>query len=338
MPVRSNPAMSDGDYPNKPGRGAAHEAFDLREWMSFAWRHWKFIAAITAIVLVVGTAYLLNQTRLYTATAQVLIDPQKEKMPGGDAMLAESRLSLAVIDSQIAIIRSTVFLRRVVERAHLVPTASVATNPASVADEKSLFGTGRGFMTGLIGSWRADGGAPKTAPPELSVAGPDTIPASELHAVEALRDSLNVARAAQRSYVLTIAVTSSEPEEAARLANAVTETYLVDKLDARLEAAKRASTWLSDRLVGLRAQLRESEEAVAQFRAQHRLVQSGGATTLSQQQLSELNLSLIQARADLAQKKARVDLLNSLQAKGGGLENMPDIARAATLQTLRKDQ
>ena len=63
-------------------------------------------------------------------------------MPGGDAMLAELRLSLAVIDSQIAIIRSTVFLRRVVERAHLVPTASVATNPASAADEKGLFGAG----------------------------------------------------------------------------------------------------------------------------------------------------------------------------------------------------
>jgi len=326
------------DNPDRPGTYAVREAFDLREWMSFTWRHWKFIVAITAISLVIGTAYLLNQTRLYTATAQVLLDPQKEKMPGGDAMLGESRLSLAVIDSQIAIIRSTVFLRRVVERAHLIQTASVATNPASVADEKSLFGTGRGFMTGLIGSWRADGGAPKTTPPELSVAGPDTIPASELHAVEALRDSLNVARAAQRSYVLTIAVTSSEPEEAARLANAVTETYLVDKLDARLEAAKRASTWLGDRLVGLRAQLRESEEAVAQFRAQHRLVQSGGATTLSQQQLSELNLSLIQARADLAQKKARVDLLNSLQAKGGSLENMPDITTATTLQTLRKDQ
>ena len=146
------------DNPNKPGSvGAAHEAFDLREWMSFAWRHWKFIAAITAIVLVVGTAYLLNQTRLYTATAQVLLDPQKEKMPGGDAMLAELRLSLAVIDSQIAIIRSTVFLRRVVERAHLVPTASVAANTASAADETGLFGAARGFVLGLIGSWRADG-------------------------------------------------------------------------------------------------------------------------------------------------------------------------------------
>src|SRR3954447_25203303 len=100
--------MSDSS--NKPGVvGVAREAFDLREWVSFAWRHWKFIAAITAIALVVGTAYLLNQTRLYTATAQVLLDPQRERRRGGDTTPAEMRLSLAAIDSQIAIIRSTVF-------------------------------------------------------------------------------------------------------------------------------------------------------------------------------------------------------------------------------------
>ena len=176
---------------------AAREAFDLREWVSFAWRHWKFIAAITAIVLVVGTAYLLNQTRLYTATAQVLLDPQKEKMPGGDAMLAELRLSLAVIDSQIAIIRSTVFLRRVVERAHLVPTASAAANPASAADEEGLFGAARGFVLGLIGSWRAEERAPKTTAPERPRSPEPTRYRRPSCALSRLSgSSLNVARAA----------------------------------------------------------------------------------------------------------------------------------------------
>src|SRR3954449_9847344 len=129
--MQDNPnALGAGARPN----GARHEAIDLREWVSFAWRHWKFIAAITAIALVVGTAYLLNQTRLYTATAQVLLDPQKDRTPGGDTTPAETRFSLAAIDSQIAIIRSTVFLRRVVERAHLVPAASAVAGSAPFPD------------------------------------------------------------------------------------------------------------------------------------------------------------------------------------------------------------
>ena len=84
----------------------------------------------------------------------------------------------------------------------------------------------------------------------------------------------------------------------------------------------------------LRNQLRESEEAVAQFRSQHGLFQSGNVT-LNQQQLSELNAKLVDARADAAQKKARVDLLNSLQSRGGNLQNMPDVSNSGALPTLR---
>jgi capsular exopolysaccharide synthesis family protein len=87
--------------------------------------------------------------------------------------------------------------------------------------------------------------------------------------------------------------------------------------------------------VELRNQLRESEEQVAQFRSQNNLFQSGNVT-LSQQQLSELNAKLLDAKADAAQKKARVDLLTSIQSKGGSLQNMPEVSSAGSLPTLRQ--
>jgi uncharacterized protein involved in exopolysaccharide biosynthesis len=68
------------------------------------------------------------------------------------------------------------------------------------------------------------------------------------------------------SQVLNIAITWEDPVRAAQLANAVADAYVVDQLDARLESAKRASGWLSDRLVELRRQLGDSEETVAKFR------------------------------------------------------------------------
>ena len=166
--------------------------------------------------------------------------------------------------------------------------------------------------------------------------GSDPIAANELNAIEALKGSLTVSRAAQISYVLSISITSPNPARAAQLANAVADAYLVDKLDTRFDAAKRASAWLSDRLVNLREQVHDSEEAVAQFRAEHGLGQSNNGATLNQQQLSDLNAKLIDAKADLAQKKARVDLLSSIQAKGGSVQAMPDIANAGALPTLRQ--
>jgi polysaccharide biosynthesis transport protein len=135
--------------------------------------------------------------------------------------------------------------------------------------------------------------------------------------------------------VLVISVTCADPARAARLANAVAGAFLVDKLDTRFEAVKRTSAWLNDRLIELRIGLRESEEAVAQFRAQNGLFQSG-SVTLNQQQLSELNAKMVDARAEAAQRKARVELITSIQAKGGNLQSVPDVSNAGALPSLRQ--
>jgi polysaccharide biosynthesis transport protein len=287
-------------------------------------------------VFLVGTVFLLSETPLYTATSQVLLNRQRERPPGGEAMLADSDFfNVAMIESQMAIIRSTVFLRRVVEKNHFAADligAGGVSGGRSVA-QSSVFDALPSYLLSLVGRSRAEEREPETG--LAPSAGSDPIPPNELRAIQALKKSLKVTRDVQASYVIAVSVTAPDPARAARLANTVTEAYLVDKLDTRFEAAKRASAWLSDRLLGLRRQLRQSEEAVAQFRAEHGLLQSGGVT-LNQQQVSDLNAKLIDARADLAQKKTRVDLLNAVQAKGGSLQNLTDVANAGALPALRQ--
>ena len=131
--------------------------------------------------------------------------------------------------------------------------------------------------------------------------------------------------ASGQSQVLDISVTWDDPVRAAQLANAVADAYIVDQLDARLEAAKRASGWLSDRLVELRQQLRDSEEAVAKFRKENGLTRSGPTVALNDQQLSDLNSKLMAARTDAAEKKTRVDFLDDDLAAGKKtLDTLPD--------------
>ena len=102
------------------------------------------------------------------------------------------------------------------------------------------------------------------------------------------------------------------------------DAYVVNQLDARFESAKRASGWLSDRLVELRQQLRDSEEAVTKFRNEHGLTRSGPTVALNDQQLSELNSKLIAARTDAAEKKTRVDFLAEVAAGKKTLDSLPD--------------
>src|SRR5213079_2434420 len=100
-----------------PAAAEAEQGFDLHEALSFVWRQWRFIAAITLVVLVIGVVYLVQAIPLYTATSLVQLDRQHEKPPGGDVIIADpGYFDVAMIESQIAIIQSTVFLRRVVEK------------------------------------------------------------------------------------------------------------------------------------------------------------------------------------------------------------------------------
>lgn len=328
--------MPDGLAPaERTELGPIEQRFDLREAVSFFWRQWRFIAAVSVLVLVIGTVLALRETPLYTATSQVLLERQREIPPGGEMIVSDARLDMPMIESQMSIIRSTVFLRRVVEKEGLAqpPQQGDKELPAPPAASQSFFGRAMSLVLSLVG--KGDSDTPVEAASAPLGTGSDSIPAGEMGAIEGLKSQLTVSRAAQLSYVLSISITSPNPARAAQLANAVADAYLVDKLDTRFEAAKRASAWLSDRLVNLRAQVHDSEEAVAQFKADHGLLQSNGVT-LNQQQLSDLNAKLIDAKADLAQKKARVDLLNSIQAKGGSLQGMPDIANAGALPTLRQ--
>jgi capsular exopolysaccharide synthesis family protein len=299
----------------------------LRQILGFTWRRWKFIASVTALVLVVGVTMLMRVTPLYTATTQILLERQREKAPGAEAILATADPNIEMLEGEMAILRSSVFLRRVVEREHLVADRKVANSTAQSSEESSAIFA---FFRSLLPQFAAAEPNPTETQPN-SPSDSD----EEIAAIEELKGSLSVTRATRLGFVLGISVTSPDPERAARLANAVADAYLVEKLDTRFEAAKRATAWLNDRIVELRSQLHDSEEAVTQFRSAHGLFQNGNIT-LSQQQLSELNAKLVDARADAAQKKARVDLLNSLQAKGSGIGNLPDFGPGSTLPLLRQ--
>jgi succinoglycan biosynthesis transport protein ExoP len=323
-------------------RDEAEAGFDLREALGFVWRQWKFVVAITALICAVGLVMVLQKTPLYTATTQVLLDQQQQPPSGQQIGLVPSTLDLTAINSQMAIIRSTAFLRRVVERNHLISDPLFAGHSAPTSP--SVWASITSSISSLLPSAAS---FPETQPrsgdatptdPTPGGDRDDAIPANELPVVRALSSGLKVTRSEGDGNVLTISYTSPDPAQSARLSNEIAAAYLVDKLDARLEAANRATAWLGDRLVALQQQAHDSEEAVENFRAAHGLTQAAAGVTLTQAQLSQLNADLVSAKADLAQKKAQVDLLESISARGGSIQNFPAITNAGALPALRSQE
>src|SRR5262249_56342145 len=158
--------------------------------------------------LLTGPIRLLRRPPPWTETSRVLPEPQSEKVPGPSALRADTNLDLAMIESQMAIIRSTVFLRRVVEKERLV------TDPE--------FGSSGSSGPSILATVRPAGEA-------------QSMSAEVLSATEALKGAVSVATGS--GYVLAISVTSTDPIRAARLSNAVAAIYLLAKLRSRFYAA-----------------------------------------------------------------------------------------------------
>src|SRR5262245_65319113 len=71
-----------------------------------------------------------------------------------------------------------------------------------------------------------------------------------------------------RSYVIAVSVDSAEPKKAKQIVDAITDFYIVDQLNAKFDATKRATEWLDERL----GELRRSEEHTSELQSLRHLV------------------------------------------------------------------
>src|SRR6202044_1383876 len=128
------------------------------------------------------------------------------------------------------------------------------------------------------------------------------------------------AYAVDKSRVIVIEFQSSDPELAARVANSIAEGYLVLQQGARQEQAKSASQWLSGETDNLRKKVADAESRVEDFRSKSSLFVGTNNTTLSNQQMGELNTQLNTARALKSDAESKARLIREMLQSGKPIE------------------
>jgi capsular exopolysaccharide synthesis family protein len=155
--------------------------------------------------------------------------------------------------------------------------------------------------------------------------------------VDAFLDSLSVS-AVQRSWVIEISVDSTVPGKSENIANTVADLYIVEQLEAKYEATKVATAWLSARLSNLRGQLEVSERAVERYRNQAGMVEGRNSVTVAMQQLSEINTQLVLARSRSAEAVARLQQVERLLAKHRDVSSVGRVLSSALIQRLLEQE
>jgi uncharacterized protein involved in exopolysaccharide biosynthesis len=199
------------------------------------WTTYYRAIGLTALTVVIAAIWFLIVTPpIYTSKAQILIDPQSPQPLRERVDDTNYALDSAQVESQIAVLRS--------ERIALL-----------VANRLDLFNDQE-----LLGS-----NLPKIGTTELDLP-------SNFESVRAVMEkfarNLDVRRAGL-SYAIDIAYSSSNPDKAAKVANAMAVAYVADQLTMRAQAGRQGSDWLEERIDKLRKQMNAASFKVQEFRA-----------------------------------------------------------------------
>jgi succinoglycan biosynthesis transport protein ExoP len=258
-------------------------------------RRWIIVPTLLAAVLSIAAVNLV--TPRYKSEARILIDGRENIFlrPNGERNEEQrAGLDAEAVTSQVQLLLSRDLARDIIKKNKLATLPEFDPVLGGLSPLKSLlalFGIGRD---------------PFSLTPEERV-------------LDAYFDRYT-AYAVDKSRVIVIEFQSRDPDLAARVANSIADGYLVLQQSARQEQAKAASQWLSGEIDSLRKKVADAESRAEDFRSKSSLFVGTNNTTLSNQQMGELNTQLNNARALKSDAESKARLIREMLQTGKPIE------------------
>jgi polysaccharide biosynthesis transport protein len=273
----------------------------FKVFIGFLQRQYRVIVLVFLAIMALTITYLFTTPPSFTALAKVMIDSRKVQLFQQQSVLGEAPPDPWLIDSQVEILQSENVALAVIKELHLTEDSQF------LWPRPGLFSAIKGSVLGLVDSVLSlfQSSAGSASNPEFALT---------RAAVERLQSQLIIRRAGL-TYIISVGFRAQDPQQAAKIANAVADAYIVDQLEAKYQATLRAGAWMQDRIKELRAQTTNAERAVEDFKTKNNIVAASGRL-MNEQQLSELNSSLIEARALTAETKAKLDRIDEILRTG----------------------
>jgi succinoglycan biosynthesis transport protein ExoP len=295
-------AVEDGDIDMR--------SLGLALWQRKAWILWPtvLVAMVAAIGVNMVTPRYKSEARiLYDGRENVFLRPEAEKSANAERAAADPE----TLTSQVQLVLSRQLALEVIAQLKLndLPEFDPVLRPTSILRHiLSLLGISRDLMA---------------MTPEERV-------------LESWYDRLT-AYPVDKSRVIVIEFQSSDPMLAARVTNAIADAYLRMEQSARQEQTRGAGQWLAGEIEKLRRKVADAEAKTEEFRSQTNLLVGTNNTTLSNQQLGELNSQVVAARGQRADSETRAKIIRDMLRKGESIE-ASDIVNSELVRRLSEQR
>lgn len=270
----------------------AQDNLDLREFGRTLTRRRRMILLVTAVTILLTLLITLFSKPVYRATATVQIEREAAKVVDIDFLGAgDIRDTRDFYQTQFELIRSRAVAAKVISSLNLGEKLSSTS------------------ILGQIKEWLhlVDKEREQAALEEL------------------LLDNLTV-EPVKNSRLVAVSYTSSEPGQAAEIANAVVHTFKDMNTERRLSATSEAKEYLDKSVQETKAKLDESEARLNQYAREHEIFQlEGEDSTTSAFALKQLSEELVKVQKQRIEQESKLEILadknRSLGDRAGVLEH-----------------
>ncbi|MDX6577443.1 MAG: polysaccharide biosynthesis transport protein [Blastocatellia bacterium] len=304
--------------------GQEGEVHLLDYWRAIRKRLW-LVLGVTALITTMATIYVARKPDVYEAASRVQVDLENNPMYAGKSapMIYSPVNDPAYFNTQLQILTSPGLLRRVVKTLDLEHN-QVFLRPQS-SQPRSTWKTIM-QMLGVSSPEKTDTGKqpnqlPLTAAVAPASSSDDLAEAKRLAPfVSTLQASLHVepVRESRAGYyketrLIDIGYTHGDPDTAARITNAVAETFVRSNLEKKNETNTSTSEFLSKRVAELQSQIHLDEEKLLGYAKSNQILSLDASQNTVVERLAGLNKQLLEAENDRKMAEAEY---NAAKAPG----------------------
>ncbi|MEI7996978.1 MAG: polysaccharide biosynthesis tyrosine autokinase, partial [Methylococcaceae bacterium] len=289
------------------------------------WIRKRLLISVTLLLSLLAVLIIYQLVPRYTATTQLLIGINAAKVVDIEEVLKGSFTGDSAVIGEMEVLKSRELARKVIEHLNLDQYEEFNPTPKK---------------PGFLAQFNPKNLLPESWKEAMGMVRIDTrteAEKQEAHLTNLINNFLGKLTVSQvkRSQVINLAFVSEDPKLAAKIVNDVADKYIVGQLQAKFDATKKATDWLNDQLGELKQKVESSERAVESYRKTHALLEVSKGAGLTQQQLSQVNNQLIDARAQRAEAEAKYQQVESITRSGRDIDSVAEVLNSGLISSLR---
>ncbi len=287
---------------------------DIRRFIFVLWRHSPVTLGLFLIFMSLALIFLSTTENRYTARSLLILEPINYTTPELSELLQNLPIDSSMVLNEIEVIKSRMLIRRVIRKLGLYGNAGAANIRTSEENTKY-----QGFRSLKMHEYE-----------EL----PEDILSPEMNAaVDSFLKHLSI-RPIPGAFVIQISFTSENKNLASQAVNILTDAYIELRIEKKYMTARKAESWLIQRLADLNNQVRASELAVKEYKEHHQLDKTAsGKTTTSQ--LKDLQQKLADTKIELAEIQSRQKLAREMLEEPDSIERFAGTFETPVIRNLR---